>query len=252
LVLIVIVAGQANADGIFGDSYDASFTFQDALGFGVGATMVVAFDGTDYWSSAGGYSDAVEYAQYDSSGTLIATYNPHLDFRSIFTDATGQVYARQFDDSTIYLQTVPGTFVTSGVTLAPNNLDSQSSVVLNGPETEYVALNYGTVSRWDLAGNSLGTVTLSGFGSISGENSYPQGRGIAAAQTYWLTYDGNRTLSAWDFDGNRVGTTTLNGAGTTFDSNWSLGFANGLVFIVDKAGGTWRGYDVGLGAPPNP
>jgi hypothetical protein len=262
LVLLHGGAGQVKAAVIFANSYNATFTFQDALGFGTtggATTMTVAFDGTNYWSSAGGFSNATEYAQYDANGNFIANFNPGLDFRSIFTDATGTIFARQFADSTIFQQTTPGTFVSSGVVLASNSLDAQSSVVLNGAMTEYVAMSGGTVSRWDLAGSSLGTVPLSDplggkpFGSLPGEDNFPQGRGIAAFGNYWLTYDGNTTLSAWDFAGNRVGTTTLNGAGTSFDSAFSLSYANGMVFIVDQAGGTWRGYDLnGPTAVPEP
>ena len=36
------------------------------------------------------------------------------------------------------------------------------------------------------------------------------------------------------------------GAGTSFDSYFSLSYANGMVWIVDTAGGNWRGFDVGL------
>jgi len=104
----------------------------------------------------------------------------------------------------------------------------------------------GTVSRWNLAGTFLGTVTLSGFG-IAGENSYPQNRGIAAFGSYWFTYNSNtRILSAWDLSGTRVDTTTLTAAGTSFDSGFSLSYANGKIFVVDSAGATWRGYDVGF------
>src|SRR5205085_1671739 len=100
--------------------------------------------------------------------------------------------------------------------------------------------------RWDLAGNYLGATSLSGFGTMLNEINYPQERGIAAAGGYYLTYS-DSVLSAWDASGNRVGTTVLNGAGNSFDSDFSLSYANGRVFIVDQAGGSWRGYNVGLG-----
>src|SRR5439155_13699480 len=70
-------------------------------------------------------------------------------------------------------------------------------------------------------------------------------RGIAALGNSWFTYS-NGTLSVWDQTGNRVGTTTLIGAGTSFDSHFSLSEANGKVFIVTTAGGTWDGYAVGF------
>ncbi|MBE8990805.1 PEP-CTERM sorting domain-containing protein [Nostoc sp. LEGE 12450] len=88
-------------------------------------------------------------------------------------------------------------------------------------------------------------MNLLGFSSIVGEDSYPANRGIAAAGDYWLTYSSG-TLSAWDYSGNRVDQTTLVGAGTSFDADFSLSYANSKVFIVDQAGGSWRGYDIGL------
>lgn len=233
----------AQAGILFAPSYNASTIFTDGLGE---TSMTIAYDGTNYWSSSGGNVGGNRYAQYDGSGNLLATYAPGLDFRSVFTDASGNVYARQFANPTIYKQTAPGVFAPSGVSLTGGTLDDQSSVVFNGLGTEYVANGFGTVSRWDTSGNSLGSVSLSGFGSVSGESDYPAGRGIAAAGNYWLTYNGNGILSAWDFAGNRVDQTTLVGAGTSFDSKFSLSYANGKVFVVDNPGGSWRGYDVGL------
>ena len=70
---------------------------------------------------------------------------------------------------------------------------------------------------------------------------YPQNRGVIAVGPYYLTYN-NLKLSVWDVNGTRVKTVTLNGAGTSFDSYFSLSWANKMVFIVDKAGGLWRGF----------
>ena len=221
-------------------SYAADITFTDALG---STSMTLAFDGVSYWSSSGGSTGGNRYAQYNSSGSLITTYAPGLDFRSVFTDASGNVYARQFNNPTIYRQTAPGVFAPF-VTLVGGSLNSQSSVVFNGNYTEYVAFNAGTLSRWNLGGTFLGSVSFIGFGSMFGENSYPANRGVAAAGNLYYTYV-NGNLSAWDQTGTRVATTQLLGAGTSFDANFSLSRANNRVFIVDNPGGTWRGYSFG-------
>lgn len=245
LALLFGGPGQVRAGFFSSSNYNASVVFNDASGMS-STTMTIAFDGTHYWSSNGGISSGVNLAEYSSTGTVISTFSPGLDFRSVFTNSAGTVFARAFSDSTIYQQTSPGNFVSTGVHLTGGSLDVQSSVVLNGAGTEYDAMSGGIVSRWDLAGNFLGTVALNGFGSLGNEGSYPQNKRVAAAGNYWLTYDGNGTLSAWDSSGTRAGTTTLNGAGTGFDSDFSLSYANGLVFINDSNGGPWRGYDVGL------
>ncbi len=255
LGILVVALSPAVAGPLFAPSYTPSVTFADAL---LPTTIALAFDGTNYWSCTGGSSSGQRLARYDAAGNLLNTYSPGLDFRSVFTDATGDDFARQFSNDptamrTIYSMTSPGTFSPSGVLLSGGPLNAQSSVVFDGDYTEFVAQNGGVVSRWDTSGSFLGTVNLIGYGTMGSESSYPQTRGIAAAGDYWLTYaDG--ILSAWDTAGNRVDSTTLVGAGTTFDSYFSPSYANGMVFVVDYAGGPWRGYDVGLAdqAVPEP
>ncbi|HZR84182.1 MAG TPA: myxococcus cysteine-rich repeat containing protein [Candidatus Binatia bacterium] len=233
------------SSGIFASSYSAGMVFQDALN---STTMTLAFDGTSFWSSSGGSVSGVRYAQYAANGALVATYSPGLDFRSVFTSFNSStVYARQFNDPTIFVQTAPGTFAPQ-LTLTGGTLDWQSAVGFAAGGSEMVAMNEGVVTRWNAAtGNVIGTTTLAGFGSQNDENTYPQNRGVAAAGGYYLTYS-KGVLSAWDASGARVGDTTLTAAGQTFDAHFSLSYANGKVWIVDQAGASWRGYDVGLGS----
>lgn len=242
-------SGVAHASGVFLSSYSAVVTFTDG---GPGTTMPLAFDGTNYYSGNGGGLSS-PYVQYDSSGAFIASAvpSPGIDFRSVFTDGAGNLYARGFGSAIIYQQTSFGSF-TPYLTLSGGSLDAQSAVVPDIGGTGYVANAYGTVSRWDAAGNFIGTVTLAGFGGTEG--IYPQGRGIAVDANEWLTYDiATQVLSAWDTSGNRIGTTTLIGAGTDFDSGFSYSFANGLFFVADANGGTWRGYDIAqINATPIP
>jgi uncharacterized repeat protein (TIGR01451 family) len=240
----------------FPTNFVASTTFTDGLG---GTTVALAFDGTNYWSASGGSAGGNRLARYDAAGAVLNTYAPGLDFRSVFTTANGAVLARAYNDPVIYRQNAPGGFVPSGVTLTGGTLDDQSAVVLNGAGNEYLAMSAGTVSRWSTNGTYLGSVALQGYGSVSGENSFPANRGIAAAGAYWLTYNGNQILSIWDVNGNRQAQATLAGAGNSLDSGFSFSYCNGKAWVVDAAGGTWRGYDVFasvrvavLGAPPSP
>jgi hypothetical protein len=235
-------------------SYSADVTFTDPLTASV--TMSIAFDGTSYWSSTGNSTDGVRYAQIGSNGVTVQTYSPGLDFRSVFVNPNSRetVYARAYSDGKIYQQTSAGVFTATSVSLS--GLDSQSSVVFNGAGTEFLAMNNGVVSRFNLSGSLLGTVNLSGWGSNS-EGNYPQNRGIAAAGDYWFTYTGvgtgGGTLSVWDTSGNRIGSTVLLGAGNTFASNFSLSLANGRIFVIDDTAGTWRGYKIGdFSAIPEP
>lgn len=228
----------------FQTNYFASLVFSNAI---ISTTTGLAFDGTNYWSCSGGSSTGVRLGRYDASGNLIASYSPGLDFRSVFTDGNCAVLARAHNDRVIYRQVSPGVFTNSGVTLTGGTLDVQSSVVFNGAGTEYIAMSGGVVSRWSVTGSYLGSVTLQGFGTVSGENSSPQNRGIGAVGDYWLTYNGNRVLSVWDTAGNRVVQSTLSGAGTSFESSYSFSYCNNKAFIVDSFSGSWRGYDVCAG-----
>lgn len=240
LIFACFASVSALADGVFLGSYNASIVFQDQASFFGDTTMTIAFDGSHYWSSSGGFNPT-GYAEYNPNGSLVSTFSVPLDFRSVFSDGAGNVYARQFANSTIYKQTSPGVF-SSFLTLNGGSLDAQSDVVLNSAGTRYISMQGGTVQQWDLAGNFIGTVTLNGYA----DNGYPSDRAIASAGGYFLTYFGGQ-LQAWDAAGNLAGSTILNGAGTSFDSYFSLSYANGMVFVVDVANGNWRGYDVGLG-----
>ena len=262
-IFFVNLSGAVNAD--LGDSegmgtivnddgcsletnYIASQMFLDGLD---ATTTGIAFDGANYWSVSGGGTSGNHLARYDASGNLLATYAPGLDFRSVFTDAAGTVYARTYASPTIYRQTAPGIFTTH-LTLSGGSLDDQSSVVFNGSGTEFIALNNGIVSRWFVDGTFLGSVSLVGFGSVSGETGSPQNRGVTAAGDYWLTYNGNGILSVWDDTGMRVAQATLQDIGTSYDSAFGFSYCNGKVFAVDSGGGTWRGYDVCAQSTPTP
>ncbi len=211
-------------------------------------TTGITFDGTNYWDCSGGNTSGIREGEYTAAGAFMGGYSAGLDFRSIFARSDGTVFARSFNDSSIYEQTNPGVFVPSGITLTGGTLDPQSSVVLNGAGTEFDAMSGGIVSRWSTNGTYLGSVNLQGFGAVSGESTSPQGRGLAAFGQVWLTYNGGGILSGWDYSGNRVFQMALPGAGTSLDSDYSFSFCNGKVFIVDVAGGAWRAFDIFSGA----
>jgi hypothetical protein len=236
----ILGSSPALASGVLPDNIPQTTTFTDA---NASTTMTIAFDGTHYWSTSGGGSGGTRLREYDASGTLVASFAPGLDFRSIFTNASGQVFARAFNSPVIYLQGSPGVFAPS-VTLTGGSLNAQSSVVLNSAGDRYIAHSGSTVLSWDLTGALVGTTTLVGFGTLPGENSGPTNRGIAAFSGMWLSYiASSRTLSAWDpATGTRLGQGVLTGAGTGFDSAYSFSFARGQVYVVDSPGAAWRGF----------
>jgi hypothetical protein len=226
---------------VFSPSYAASSTFADFND--TFTVMTLAFDGTDMWVSHGGSAADMNEGQYDSNYTLLQRFQPNLDLRSFFTIGT-TLYARPFSNSSLYKQTAPGSF-TPAVTLTGGTLDSQAAVVYDPNTATFVENDYGTVYTWNAGGSLVKSIPLVGWGQNS-ENSYPQGRGVAVARGCYLTYSGAGILSAWSDTGVRLATTTLTGAGVSFDSYFSLSYARGLVWVVDKVAGTWRGYNVGL------
>ncbi|WP_182345073.1 IPTL-CTERM sorting domain-containing protein [Comamonas koreensis] len=237
LVIAAVAATSSFAQtGIFTNgTLSSDLSFKDEL---ASTSMTLAYDGSHYWSSSGGSASGERLAQYSSAGALVAKFASGLDFRSVFTQGAN-LYARQFNDATIYQQAAAGTFAPL-VTLT-DLTEQQVGVVLNGAGNEYIALVEGNVYRWSLAGSPLGSVALVGFGTQPGENEYPQNRGISASGSYWFTYS-QGVVSAWDAAGQRVGQTSLAGAGTSFDSHFSFSFANGRFWVVDQAGAAWRGY----------
>jgi uncharacterized repeat protein (TIGR01451 family) len=227
-------------------NYSSSQSILNALGPTV---MTMAFDGSSYWESAGFAGAGTRLARYDILGNLQATYAPGLDFRSVFTDPAGNLFARTYASSIIYRQILPGVF-TNYVTLGSGLLDVNSSVVFNGNGSEFIAMYSGVVSRWQSDGTFLGTANLNGFGAVPGENTAPQNRGIAAIGNYWVTYNGNGVISFWDTSGNRVWQATLQGATGSANSGYTFSYCNGKVFVMDTSSGNWLGYDVCGQAPP--
>lgn len=237
---VVALQVPALASGTLPDNIPQTSTFTDALG---GTTMTITFDGTHYWTSSGGSTGGQRLAEYSASGTLVSKFSPNLDFRSIFTDGAGQVFARQYSNATIYHQTSPGVFA-AAVTLTGASINSQSAVVLNTAGTSYIAQSAGTVTTFALSGAFQATRTLVGWGAVSGENTYPSNRGIAAYNGKWLTYAASsKTLSEWDpATGARIGQAVLTGAGTSLDSGFSFSYTRGQAWVVDIAGAAWRGF----------
>jgi hypothetical protein len=236
-VILLLVVGSAQAAPILADSYSTTFSFDEVLG---STSMTIAFDGNNYWTSSGGGDSGTRYAQYDAAGNLISTFAPGLDFRSVFTDSSGTVYAREYANRTIYQQGVAGSFFDSGTSLSGGSLDNQSSVVINSAGTEFIAQNGGAVSRWGIDGNYIGSVTLDGY-----SGSYPDDRGIVSIGNYYGTYaDGQ--FSLWGISGTLLDTALMLDSGGGFDTEFSLSYANDMLFLIDDAGGTWRGYELNI------
>ncbi len=227
------------------DSFAETFSFLDA-GALEQTRMNMTWDGVYYWSSSGGSSSGNRISQFDAAGVWLADYAPGRDVRSVFTigDGTAPTYLRAYGSADLEVQTSPGTYG-AYLTLSGGSLDAQSAVVWDPTRDQFVAFEGGTLSRWDATGTNQPAIAFSGFG-VGTEDVYPQNRGVAVTPGgCYLTFaDGQ--VSSWDETGARLDTATLIGVGSSFDSYFSFSYANGMVFVIDDALGTWRGYDVGM------
>ncbi len=220
-------------------SYDASQTFTSVIS---SFRMNVAWDGANLWDCSGGNATGVRLGQYTATGASLNTYSPGIDFRSIFTrgDRTSPLYSNETGSNVVQVQGTFGSF--SNLVTLGSSLSTGSSVVYDATRAHYIAFDSGIVRRWNSGGSVLSGVTLSGYGSQSGESGTPVIR-IATASGYYLTFvPSTGVLSAWNVSGTRVGTTTLTGGSGA--GGYSLSYAQGKVWVIVSS--TWRGYNVGL------
>jgi hypothetical protein len=205
----------------------------------------LAWDGSSFWVGGDGNLGGFTEVRYDGTGQYVASYQPGIGFSSIYTkgDGTGPVFGRELTWNNVEQQTSPGQW-SAPYTLAGGNPLTMTAIVWDADHSEHIGLMDGTLHRWNATGQSLPNIQFQGYGTMSGESTYPRGRRVVWAYGHYFTYAGP-IISAWDAAGTRVATATLNGAGTTdFDSYLSFSFAQGKVWVLDSSQGSWRGYDI--------
>ncbi len=247
-LFVVVQSGLAAsclAGGILQDSYNVVKKIDANPAQLEQTSMNLTFDGQRYHSGSGGSPGGNRIGQFDIDGNYIASYQPNLDLRSVFTIGGNSqpLFARQYSDSTIYKQDGdPNTFAPSVV--LQGSMDAQSAVAFYSGGEVFVAMSQGgLVQVWDTGGVEHAPINLIDFGTMAGEDQYPQNVCVTSAGDYLLTYS-NGLLSAWSADGKRVGDTKLIDAGTSFDSHFSISYANGHVWVITEANGVWLGYEI--------
>lgn len=239
-LLLLATTLHANAGAVFGAaSYAADVSFANRSD---STTMTLAYDGNHYYSSSGGGPSGIRETMYSNTGLYQAGYAPGLDFRSIFTNNSGGILARQYASNIIYRQTSPGVFANS-VSLIGGRLDEQANVDMNDLG-QFVSQQFGNVSVWNANGSLAKTFALNNFSA----NSYNAMVSIVAGGNYLFTYDSG-ILKAWDYTGLLLDSTVLSGAG---DAGYSLSYTNGRIFIDDANTDVWRGYNINVEASQVP
>jgi len=231
--LATLTAVPAVAGAVFTQSaYKSTLSLQG----GFDTPMTVAFDGKNYLGSSGGGPESPQ-SLYDSTGALLdsASPNPGIDFRSLFSDASGAIFARGYASNVIYKQTSFGNF--EEFVKLDSFLDEQMQVVLNGSGTGYIGNINGDVQQWDLSGALTGSVKLDAAFDSSGNGALS----ISAFNGYLLNYN-NETLSAYDATtGKFADSTTLVGAGGGY---YGQSFANGYFFVPNDDQSGYSGYAI--------
>lgn len=228
-----LTAATATAGVVFTqDSYTSTLSLQG----GFDTPMTVAFDGKNYLGSSGGGPQSPQ-SLYDSTGALlnVASPDPGIDFRSLFSDASGAIYARGYASNIIYKQTSFANF--EAFVKLEGNLDDQMQVVLNANGTGYIGNIYGEVQQWSLEGAYTGSIKLDAAFDPNGNGALS----IAAFGSYLLNYN-NGTLSAYDaMTGQLADSTTLVGAGQGY---YGQSFANGYFFVPNDDQSGYSGYAI--------
>lgn len=246
-LIVAVVAGAVPVVAVAGPVFGAA-SYVSTLTLASGSTdigMGVAFANNTYFTAYGD-SGKSPFAELDSSGNLISSVRPYpgIDFRSVFSNAAGEIFVRGYNFNEIWQQGVTfGTF-TELVQLA-GVIGANIQVVLDSSGTHYIGNNGGVLQFWNLAGIKTKTVTLAP-GAANGV--------ISVFGNYALSYN-QQGLHAYDLNsGALIDTTQLNGATPgQYGVNYGQSFANGYFFVAN-GDGSFSGFQIGQsgGAVPEP
>ena len=142
--LVPLIAIPAAASGTLLDNGVLVLSFSDASGI---TPISGENDGTYIWTAGGGGSN-YPLARYSQAGTLDIVFFPGPDFRSIYTDDAGNLFAKEYGAGDVWSITQAGT---GAILFTLNDLDSQSSAGLNGDDTELYTMSIGQIRRYNAA-----------------------------------------------------------------------------------------------------
>lgn len=246
LVAAAMVGGAASSAAagiVFGaTSYTSTLTLQSASGYYIPTSVTYSLG--NYYTGYGGGTNS-PFVKLDAAGNVLSSLRPApgMEFRSLFSDAGGAAYARDYQINYLYKETSFGSFVIFQQLTGPFAINSQ--VVLDSAGTHYVGNNSGTLQFWDLAGLKTKSVVLAA-GASKGA--------VSIFGNYAVSYNA-QGLNAYDLTtGALVDTAQLNGATPgPYALNYGQGYANGYFFITN-ADGSFSGFQIGQpdGGVPEP
>ena len=233
---------------LFNSTSSFTFTFSDIPW----TTMSVAYSNGDYYVAYGGGATA-PLLEVAPNGTILnqAPPSPAIDFRSLFTDASGDIFARGGSGNVIYEETGGfGQFSALPFTLNETlgyALNPQEQVVLDYTTGHLIGNDNGTVTEWSSqTGSIIETVTLNGYTP----STYGSSSNIADYDGHWYTYS-QGVVTEWDPNtGNAIASQTVPGVNPANTSDYGFGIANGYLFIGDKSAGTFTAFQLQNAALP--
>jgi len=238
------ITSTAVAGSVFGaPSYTSNLTLQSASA--VFVPTAVTFSNGLYYTGYGNGTNS-PFVKLDAAGNILSSVRPApgMEFRSLFTDAAGDVFARDYQINYIWKEGSFGTWKTFQAFTGPFQVNSQ--VVLDSTGTHYVGNNGGTLQFWDLSGAKTRTVVLAAGASTGVVSIYGN---------YALSYN-THGLNAYDLDtGALVDTTQLTGVNPgPYALNYGQSYTSNGYFFIAAPDGSFSGFQIGLpsSAVPEP
>lgn len=240
----IVITAPAAATGILLDDGLLTQTFSSSplLLSPLGNAMGIAWDGTSYWAASGGSTSGIRLVQHDAMGTVVNSYGLGIDFRSIFTDGSGNIHGSDFGGNGIQVYALPSPPSSTLKYTLDTTPNSNMEIAYRPSDGKLYGHSQGVIYQY----NFTTGVQEDSFSLIDFSGSFAGFYQIAIAEDWILTFENTTDLgliSAWDFTGKLIGQSKID---TDTNIGYSFSYANGLAWI--EKGGQWQGYDI-FGAP---
>lgn len=243
----VVFSADKHAVYAAGTLKDAGVLVQSFPGGGnVLTPMSAENDGTFIWTASGANNFGQRLTRHLQDGTVDLSFATGIDFRSLYADNFGQLFAKAFGSGNVYSLTQSG-IPTLLYTLS--DPDPQSSASLNADDTQLYTRSGSTIRRYDAgSGGFLGQFTL--IGMTPAELGFPDRIQMETNDAGRIFTYSNGVVSEWDLSGARIGTSTIPIATpTAFNTEWSFSVGNdNVVYLFNNHTMTWESYDIGIAA----
>jgi hypothetical protein len=207
-------------------------------------------DGSYIYTVSGGNTSGFRFARYLLDGTVDHIYESGIDFRTLFTNNNGELFAKGFvwydQPAQIFSLTIDGepTFL-----FTLNVGHSHASAGFNADDTEIYTRDGTTMRRFSAAdGSYLGLFTLQGMSAQ--ELEFPADFQMETNPAGRIFTYAVGVVSEWNLDGQRIGTCTIPiDTPDGFETTWSFAVGgDSRVYLLNDDTERWEVYDIGIAA----